>query len=96
MEADRFEMIRTYFRMLLEETDGLGSPGKMKQFVAWFTHGVPNGGALRRAVYDAREGPAILASVERFFENLLTRSSSPEAAPADLETDLLPVPACGD
>jgi hypothetical protein len=29
---------------------------------------VPNGTALRRAVYDAKEGPDILASVERFFE----------------------------
>ncbi len=69
-EADRYEMIRTYFKMLLEERSD-GSAGKMKQFVAWFTHGIPNGNALRRAVYDAREGPEILASVEKFFENLL-------------------------
>ena len=68
-EADRWEMIRTYFRMLIDETVH-GSPGKMKQFVAWFTHGVPNGSALRQAVYKAREGPDILASVDRFFENL--------------------------
>jgi tRNA-dihydrouridine synthase B len=70
-DADRYQMIRTYFKMLVEENMH-GSPGKMKQFVAWFTHGVPNGTALRRAVYDAREGPAILASVERFFEELLS------------------------
>jgi len=66
-EADRYQMIRTYFQMLVEENQH-GSAGKMKQFVAWFTHGVPNGTALRRAVYDAKEGPDILASVERFFE----------------------------
>jgi nifR3 family TIM-barrel protein len=72
-EADRYQMIRTYFRMMLnEDENGYGSPGKMKQFVAWFTHGVPNGGALRKAVYEAHEGPAILASVEKFFEDLLT------------------------
>lgn len=70
-DADRYQMIRTYFKMLVEENMH-GSPGKMKQFVAWFTHGVPNGTLLRRAVYDAREGPAILASVERFFEGLLS------------------------
>jgi nifR3 family TIM-barrel protein len=69
-EADRYEMIRTYFKMLVEENMH-GAGGKMKQFVAWFTHGVPNGTLLRRAVYDAREGPQILASVERFFEDLL-------------------------
>jgi nifR3 family TIM-barrel protein len=94
-EADRFEMIRTYFRMLLEETDGRGSPGKMKQFVAWFTHAVPNGSALRRAVYDAHEGPAILASVERFFEDLLARGSGPATlSSTPFESDLLSV--CGD
>jgi tRNA-dihydrouridine synthase B len=94
-EADRYEMIRTYFRMLLDET-GHGSPGKMKQFVAWFTHGVPNGGALRKAVYSAKEGPAILASVEEFFEELLSRGPSAPVASSSLplETDLLP--ACGD
>jgi tRNA-dihydrouridine synthase B len=94
-EADRFEMIRTYFRMLIEE-DGHGSPGKMKQFVAWFTHGVPNGSALRQAVYKAQEGPDILASVERFFEERLSRAVIPLATePAGMpEFDLLP--ACGD
>jgi nifR3 family TIM-barrel protein len=91
-EADRYTMIRTYFRMLIEET-GHGSPGKMKQFVAWFTHGVANGSALRRAVYDAREGPAILASVERFFEELL---SHPGPAPVSQNDTLDLLPACGD
>jgi nifR3 family TIM-barrel protein len=89
-EADRYEMIRTYFKMLLEETIH-GSPGKMKQFVAWFTHGVPNGGALRRAVYSAKDGPEILDNVERFFEDLLGDRMSPQGLPpAPVEMDLLP------
>jgi tRNA-dihydrouridine synthase B len=93
-EADRYEMIRTYFKMLVAENMH-GSPGKMKQFVAWFTHGVPNGSALRRACYDAHTGPAILASVEQFFEDLLSgRSPVQPAVPASAEIDLLP--ACGD
>lgn len=70
-DADRYQMIRTYFKMLVDETMH-GSPGKMKQFVAWFTHGVPNGTLLRRACYDAHTGPAILDSVEKFFEELLS------------------------
>jgi hypothetical protein len=41
--------------------------GKMKQFAFWFTHGVPGGGALRKTIYEARTGPAILDAVERFF-----------------------------
>ena len=97
-DADRYQMIRTYFKMLVDETMH-GSPGKMKQFVAWFTHGVPNGTALRRACYDAHTGPAILASVERFFEELLSgklpaQSSVDQPVMAQPEMDLLP--ACGD
>jgi tRNA-dihydrouridine synthase B len=90
VEADRYQMIRTYFQMLVEENMH-GSAGKMKQFVAWFTHGVPNGNALRRAVYDAKEGPAILASVDRFFEELLSGKMPAQSVPApEPEAELLP------
>jgi hypothetical protein len=100
-------MIRTYFRMLLEEGHGefdtgfsishsrsrqeseaveLGAPardqeaakarrenaGKMKQFASWFTHGVPGGAGLRKAIYEARTGTEILDAVERFFEGRLS------------------------
>jgi nifR3 family TIM-barrel protein len=79
-DADRYGMIRTYFKMLVDEQMH-GSAGKMKQFVAWFTHGVPNGGALRKAVYAAQEGPEILANVESFFEDLLGRQQLPAQQP---------------
>jgi tRNA-dihydrouridine synthase B len=88
-EADRYQMIRTYFKMLVDETMH-GSPGKMKQFVAWFTHGIPGGSALRRACYDAHTGPAILASVERFFEELLSGNAAEPLAVTEQELDLLP------
>lgn len=68
--ADRYAMIRTYFAMLVEEKVG-GAEGKMKQFAAWFTHGVPHGAHLRKAVYEARTGQQILDAVDRFFEELL-------------------------
>ena len=66
-EADRYQMIRTYFQMLLEE-EMPGAEGKMKQFASWFTHGVPGGAALRRAIYEAKSGAEILGRVEEFFE----------------------------
>ena len=66
-EADRYQMIRTYFQMLLEE-EMPGAEGKMKQFASWFTHGVPGGATLRKAIYDAKSGTEILQSVEEFFE----------------------------
>ena len=66
-EADRYQMIRTYFQMLLEE--GMpGAEGKMKQFASWFTHGIPGGAALRKAIYESKAGAEILGRVEEFFE----------------------------
>ena len=43
----------------------------MKQFASWFTHGVPHGAHLRKAVYEAKSRAEILDAVDRFFETLL-------------------------
>ncbi len=66
-EADRYQMIRTYFRMLIEE-ELPDAVGKMKQFASWFTHGVPGGAGLRKAIYESKSAPEILSRVEDFFE----------------------------
>ena len=70
-ESDRYQMIRTYFQMLIEEElpDAIG---KMKQFASWFTHGVPGGAALRKAIYESKSAPEVLSRVEDFFESRLT------------------------
>jgi tRNA-dihydrouridine synthase B len=75
-ESDRYQMIRTYFQMLLEE-EMQGAEGKMKQFASWFTHGVPGGATLRKAIYDAKSGAEILAGVEEFFERRLAARPAP-------------------
>jgi tRNA-dihydrouridine synthase B len=72
-EADRYALIRSYFTMLLNDaaehgTEPREAQGKMKQFASWFTHGVPGGAGLRKAIYEAKTGPVILDAVERFFE----------------------------
>jgi len=66
-ESDRYQMIRTYFQMLIEEElpDAIG---KMKQFASWFTHGVPGGAGLRKAIYESKSAPEVLGRVEDFFE----------------------------
>ena len=94
-ERDRYEMIRTYFQMLVEE-DMHGTPGKMKQFVAWFTHGVTGGTALRRAVYHAQKGPDILASVDQFFDELLNGRVKPDEMAHLPEPQLDLLSTCGD
>ncbi|MFI5102365.1 MAG: tRNA dihydrouridine synthase DusB [Terriglobales bacterium] len=75
-EADRYQMIRTYFQMLLEE-EMPGAEGKMKQFASWFTHGVPGGAALRKAIYEAKNGAEILGRVEEFFQAKLPMQNAP-------------------
>ena len=50
--------------------------GKMKQFASWFTHGVPGGSALRKQIFDAKNGAAVLDAVEHFFE---TKAEEAEA-----------------
>ena len=69
-EADRYEMIRTYFGMLIEEElpDAIG---KMKQFASWFTHGVPGGAHLRKEIYESKSDVEVLRRVEEFFESRL-------------------------
>ena len=64
--ADRYQMIRRYFGMLMDE----GFPdasGKMKQFASWFTHGVEGGAKLRKAIYEAKNPVQIVDAVELFF-----------------------------
>jgi nifR3 family TIM-barrel protein len=74
---DRHQMIRAYFEMLLAEAEAtrelprdarMGeTAGKMKQFATWFTHGVPGGARLRKAIYQARTGEEVLEQVNSFF-----------------------------
>ena len=65
-QRDRYEMMRTYYAMLIER-DEPDTVGKMKQFATYFTHGVRNGSKLRAEVYHAHEAREILDRVDAFF-----------------------------
>ncbi len=83
-ESDRYTLVRSYFGMLLGEAEEAGAEhreaqGKMKQFASWFTHGVPGGAALRKAIYEAKTAPAVLDAVEWFFEGKLDTRASEQA-----------------
>jgi tRNA-dihydrouridine synthase B len=58
--------------------------GKMKQFAAWFTHGVPGGAGLRKAIFESKNGNAVLTAVEAFFE---ARANNSQADNFALEPD---------
>ena len=87
-EADRYEMIRTYYQMLVAE-EVPGAIGKMKQFASWFTHGVQNGSELRRQVQSARGVHEVLERVDKFFQTLFTATAEESPAMA------LEAPAAG-
>jgi nifR3 family TIM-barrel protein len=80
-EADRYQMIRTYFQMLIEE-ELPDAVGKMKQFASWFTHGVPGGAGLRKAIYESKSAVEILGRVEEFFETRLCSAASTSSGEA--------------
>jgi tRNA-dihydrouridine synthase B len=80
-EWDRYQMIRTYFQMLIEE-ELPDAEGKMKQFASWFTHGVPGGAHLRKAIYESKSAPEILSRVETFFEERFTTAVTAEVTTA--------------
>ena len=65
-EVDRYRLLSGYFRDL--STSGMpDASGKMKQFATLFTHGVRNGGELRRAVHHSHTAAEILGQVDSFF-----------------------------
>jgi nifR3 family TIM-barrel protein len=66
-ERDRYDMMRTYYGMLIENGEA-DMVGKMKQFATYFTHGVRNGARLRVEIYHAKEASEILDCVDAFFE----------------------------
>lgn len=65
-EVDRYQLIRDYYAMLVEE-EMPGTIGKMKQFASWFTHGVREGAELRRSVQNAADARQVLERVDEFF-----------------------------
>jgi nifR3 family TIM-barrel protein len=69
-DRERYEMMRTYYRML-EEHGESDAVGKMKQFATYFTHGVRNGAKLRTEIYRAQAVPEILGIVDVFFSSQL-------------------------
>src|SRR5579871_477389 len=66
--------------------------GKMKQFASWFTHGVPGGGALRKQIFESKNGPAVLSAIEHFFEQHANDTSQIES-PLEHDAELEAAPA---
>jgi len=66
-QRDRYRMMREYYAMLMERNEK-DTPGKMKQFATYFTHGVRHGAELRASIYHAHQPAEILRLVDEFFD----------------------------
>ena len=65
-QQDRHRLIREFCRRLLAGDDP-EAIGKMKQFASRFTHSVPGGARLRKAIFGSRQPAEVLDRVEEFF-----------------------------
>ncbi len=65
--------------------------GKMKQFASWFTHGVPGGGGLRKQIFEAKKGEAVLDAIEVFFAARANQEPSESMVTVDPELEAAPV-----
>ncbi len=65
-ELDRYQLLSSFFRNMVD-TEWPDAIGRMKQFACYFTHGVRNGGVLRKNVHTARTSAEILDRVDAFF-----------------------------
>jgi len=81
-EGDRHRLLSDYYQQI-NDAKLPDAVGKMKQFACWFTHGVENGGELRRIVHAARTPSEVLESVERFFETRAAARKDPAHGPEE-------------
>jgi nifR3 family TIM-barrel protein len=88
---DRGRLLREFFRRLLDpETAALlvDDPlGKMKQFASRFTHSVPGGAALRKAIYECRRPEDVLAHVDQFFSSSTATGPNTDLSLAEATAD---------
>src|SRR3954469_2443236 len=94
-EQDRYQMMRKYFEMLINE-EFVGAGGKMKQFASWFTHGIPGGAILRKAIYEAKNDRAIIDCVDAFFAARQNGAALPDdSSTAHATLESMPMAECG-
>ena len=73
--AERREVILEHFRLI--QKDQFDAPkammSKLRTFTSWYTHGLPNGGELRRRIASLDSAQSFLDAVEEFFETHAAR-----------------------
>ena len=73
--AERREVILEHFRLIQRDQEDAPKAmmSKLRTFTRWYTHGLPNGGELRRRIASLESPQAFLDAVEEFFETHAAR-----------------------
>ncbi len=76
-ELQRYELLRDYYRMLLQDAGKIsGNPlGKMKQFATYFTRGMRNGALIRKRVHRAASSNEVLECIDECFDEHLAQAA---------------------
>jgi tRNA-dihydrouridine synthase B len=76
--AERRDVILDHFRLI--QKDHADAPravlAKLRTFTGWYTHGLPNGGELRRRIASLESPQAFLDAVEDFFATHASRAAA--------------------
>jgi hypothetical protein len=73
-EAARYQMIRTYFQMLIEE-ELPDAVGKMKQSPHGSRRASPAERRCAKRIYESKSAVEIMGRVEEFFESCLNQQA---------------------
>jgi nifR3 family TIM-barrel protein len=69
--AERRDLILFHFSMLREREEELFALHKIRTFTGWYTHGLPNGRALRQKINGIASVSQFIDEIEGFFDILL-------------------------
>jgi len=65
---NRRDLILDHFSLVANREQGKFALHKLRKFTGWYTHGLPNGRALRHRIQSLKDVPAFFAAIEEFFE----------------------------
>lgn len=69
--AERYQLMRQHFTQVLQREDEKTALHKLRTFVGWYTHGLPNGRSLRCQLSQLQRSADVMAAVETFFAGVL-------------------------
>ena len=67
--VERHRLIRDHFDAVLQREDERAALHKLRKFTGWYTHGLPEGRALRRRLSELDTASAVMNAVNAYFRD---------------------------